>query len=233
MKITWLYLPLCLAFVCSFSAMAQENELSPTPLYTTSTLPKTANLPQAESFLIMETVDRAENPSYGYNWTANWLNNQLKAKEQHRHCTPLAKTDPNFGVYEKCDATLEFVDSKKAKFISYQSKWMGCQGTETYTFHQHTPHQVFSWLAQQETWFCEIRTPAAKTTKRQQQNLLANEEHPTYLFDFQLNKKQEIVYLTATYGSEGFSVTWEIKKGEKGGTTLTIKNECAQNASEE
>lgn len=235
MKINYLYLPLLLAFICSFSAMAQENELSKTPLFDYEKIRNTkiAGLPYATIENPWYNIDQIGVELYSYSWVASWLGINMKPHEANKNCNPLKNPDENFGASETCTATLEFQDNKKQKFISYTGKWTGCASKETYIFHQHTPHQIFSWLTQQEDWFCEIRQPKKPSTKRQTQSLLSNEEHPTYIFDFQVNKNNEIVFLEAVYGSEGFSLTWRIKKGSKGSTILEFEQQCAQNVEEE
>jgi hypothetical protein len=215
------------ALLCSTAFVkAQEAELDTVRLYTT--LPKTEGLPNCDSYNPWTYIDQENAIKYSGTWVAMWLGLRMPMLSTHLHCTPLKKTDPNFGVYENCDASIDFGSDKKAKTISYVGKWKGCQGTETYTFYKHTPHEVLAWLTQEDTWLLEIRRPKIKTTKRQQQQLLSNEEHPTYLFDFQLNKKGEIIYLSATYGSEGFSISYTIKKGAKKTTILEIVSDCSQ-----
>lgn len=209
---------------------AQEAELDTARLYTS--LPQTKALPYGTDYNPWTYIDQENSPKYSGSWLAMWLGLRMPMLSTHLHCSPLQKTDPNFGVYEKCDANIDFSKDKKNKTISYIGKWAGCTGKETYIFYEHSPQEVFAWLTQEESWLLEIRQPKIKTTKRQQQQLLANEEQPTYLFDFQLDKKGDIVYLSAVYGSEGFSNAYTIKKGAKKTTVLEIENQCAQNVEE-
>lgn len=220
-----------LALLCSAVVLkAQEAELDSAYLYTS--LPQTKGLPYGMDYSPWTYIDLENAQKYSGSWVAMWLGLRMPMLSTHLHCSPLQKTDPNFGVYEKCDATIDFSSDKKKKTISYIGKWAGCEGKETYIFYEHSPHEVFAWLSQEEAWLLEIRRPKIKTTKRQKQQLLSNQEHPAYLFDFQLDKKGEIVYLSAVYGSEGFSNAYTIKKGAKKTTVLEIENQCAQNVEE-
>ena len=154
-----------LALLCATAGLkAQEAELDTAHLYTS--LPQIKGLPYGTDYNPWTYIDQEGAAKYSGSWVGMWLGLRMPMLSTHFHCSPLQKTDTNFGVYEKCDATIDFSNDKKNKTIGYIGKWTGCTGKETYILYDHSPHEVFAWLSQEEAWLLEIRKPKTKTTKR-------------------------------------------------------------------
>ena len=141
-------------------------------------------------------------------WMAPWLSLSHTVEHQTLDCSE-NKKDKDKDL-QKCNAAIHFITDEGKKFVSYKGNWFGCDSKETYIFHQHTLHDIYLWIAQQEDWMTNIAKPKDLSQKRFEQVYQPN-SGPKNIFTFELNEHQELTYLKAEYITKGVNITWEFK----------------------
>jgi len=162
-------------------------------------------------------------------WIGIWLNMQHGEIQDKKQDCKKVVSEKSGAEQERCEASFLWASSaNKGVSAKYKGLWQECNADETYEFTGVSVQEVYVFLLQEEDWLAEVRRPEKlKAGKAYHQPLLANEEHPTYLFTVVFDKAGNIASLEAVYGSEGFSYSYTLKTSkDKKGCTLTIKNEC-------
>ncbi len=229
------YLLLFFAVFAAVSAPAQNDWENAPRMFEREKLlaspPKNLPFPDKDKENPWAQIDHADVEQCSGTWVASWLNLQAQngsISNKKRDCK--IETSENSGEeQERCKVSFDWVSAKNKNVqVKYTGNWRSCNSDETYHFAGVSVQEVYVFLLQEEDWLAEIRRPKnLKPNKVYDQALLANEEHPTYIFTVVFDKKNQILSLSAVYGSEGFSYSYVLKAGkEKNSCTLTIKNEC-------